>query len=134
MGEEFIKFISEHHVLTLSSCFENKTWSSSCFYAFEKRGQTFVFASDKKTRHMQNIAKNPYVSGAIALETKEVGLIRGLQFEGIVKSASTIGKKSYFKTYPFALPLLPTLWEIEITYAKLTDNRLGFGKKLEFYS
>jgi uncharacterized protein YhbP (UPF0306 family) len=128
--EKFTAFINEHHVLNLCTCRDNLSWSSSCFYVFSEN--SFVFASDEKTRHMQNIAQNPFVSGTIALETKEVGLIQGLQFKGVVKRASTHGKKLYFKTYPFARALFPTLWEIEITYAKLTDNRLGFGRKLEW--
>ncbi|MDR1976341.1 MAG: pyridoxamine 5'-phosphate oxidase family protein [Campylobacteraceae bacterium] len=130
MSEEFLAFIKKHHVLNLCTCVDNTSWSSSCFYAFD--GSVFIFASDNKTRHMQNIAKNPSISGTIALETKEVGLIQGIQFEGVVKKASAVAKKCYFKTYPFSRALFPTLWEIEITYAKLTDNRLGFGKKLEF--
>jgi uncharacterized protein YhbP (UPF0306 family) len=132
MPQEFLDFLSEHHVLSLNTCFENQSWSASCFYAFLEAENTFVFASDKDTRHMKNIAKNPNVSGVIALETKETGLIRGLQFEGAVKKASKNGEKAYFKAYPFARVMLPKLWEIEITYAKFTDNRLGFGKKLEF--
>ncbi|MDR1007528.1 MAG: pyridoxamine 5'-phosphate oxidase family protein [Campylobacteraceae bacterium] len=130
MGEEFESFIGKHHILNLCTCCDSLSWSSSCFYAFN--GNCFIFASDKKTRHMQNIAKNPFVSGTIALETKEVGLIQGLQFEGSVKKASISSKKFYFKIYPFARALFPMLWEIDISYAKLTDNRLGFGKKLEW--
>ncbi|MDR2080271.1 MAG: pyridoxamine 5'-phosphate oxidase family protein [Campylobacteraceae bacterium] len=132
MNQEIITFIKEHHIVNISSCEEGKTWSASCFYAFLEEKRAFVFASDKNTRHMKNIAKNPFVSGTITLETKEVGLIRGLQLEGSVKKASMSGKKLYFQTYPFALALFPTLWEINITYAKFTDNRLGFGKKIEY--
>ncbi|MDR0761635.1 MAG: pyridoxamine 5'-phosphate oxidase family protein [Campylobacteraceae bacterium] len=132
MNQEFITFIKEHHVLNISSHEDGKTWSASCFYAFLEKDSTFVFASDKKTRHMQNIAKNPLVSGTITLETKEIGLIRGIQFEGSVKKASLKAKKAYLLSYPFAAALAPSLWELEITYAKLTDNRLGFGKKIEY--
>lgn len=132
MNQEIITFIKEHHVLNVSSYEDGKTWSASCFYAFLEKDAAFVFASDKKTRHMQNIAKNPFISGTITLETKEVGLIRGVQFEGKVKKASLKAKKAYLLSYPFAAALMPSLWEIEIIYAKLTDNRLGFGKKLEW--
>ncbi|MDR1615136.1 MAG: pyridoxamine 5'-phosphate oxidase family protein, partial [Campylobacteraceae bacterium] len=125
MDQEFVTFIKEHHVLHVSSHEEGKTWSASCFYLFLEEDISFVFASDKKTRHMQNISKNPFVSATIALETKEVGLIRGLQFEGKVKAASLKAKKAYLFSFPFAAAFVPSLWEIEVTYAKLTDNRLG---------
>jgi uncharacterized protein YhbP (UPF0306 family) len=132
MNEKLIKFIKEHHVLHVSTYENNKTWSASCFYLFFEKNNSFVFASDKKTHHMQNILKNPYVSGTIALETKEVGLIQGLQFDGVIKKASLKAKKAYLLLYPFAITLISSLWEIEINYAKFTDNRLGFGKKLEW--
>ncbi|MFV0482445.1 MAG: pyridoxamine 5'-phosphate oxidase family protein [Campylobacteraceae bacterium] len=132
MQKEFLDLIKEHHVLNLSTCKDNEPWSASCFYAFNEEENYFVFASSKDTKHIQNIEGNPNVSGTITLETKEVGLIQGLQFSGSVKEASSTAKKLYFKTYPYAIAMLPTLWELKVSYAKLTNNRLGFGKKLEF--
>ena len=80
---------------------------------------------------MQNLLKNPNFSATIALETKEVGKIQGLQLRGIVKKASSREKTLYFKTYPYAIALKPTLWSLHVEYLKFTDNRLGFGHKLE---
>lgn len=79
---------------------------------------------------MQYAAKNPLISGTIHLETKEIGKIQGLQFEGEIKKASMKAKKAYLLSFPLSAALMPTLWEIEINYAKLTNNELGFGKKL----
>jgi uncharacterized protein YhbP (UPF0306 family) len=132
MDKELITFIKRHHVLSICSLEEGKTWSASCFYAFWEEECAFVFASDENTRHMKNIVKNPFVSGTIILETKEIGLIQGLQFEGSAKKACMDAKQLYFEAYPFARALFPKLWQIEITYAKFTDNRLGFGKKIEW--
>lgn len=129
MNEEFIAFIKQHHVLNLSVAHENKSWSASCFYAFLENG-VFVFASDNDTRHMNYIAKNPFVSATIALETKQIGLIQGIQCEGVVRKVSKEGQKAYFQAFPYARAMSPKLWEIEIAFAKLTDNRFGFGKKL----
>ena len=39
-------------------------------------------------------------------------------------------KKLYFKAFPYALALSPKLWQIKVNYFKMTDNRLGFGKKI----
>lgn len=36
----------------------------------------------------------------------------------------------YLKRFPFAALMDTTLWVLQIDYAKMTDNRLGFGKKL----
>jgi hypothetical protein len=39
-------------------------------------------------------------------------------------------KSVYFKRFPYALAMNPTLWKIKVEFFKLTDNRLGFGKKI----
>lgn len=132
MQKEFVDFIKEHHVLTLCTCKDNISWCASCFYVYYEEDNLFIFASDKKTKHTKLMIENPNISGTIALETKEIGLIQGMQFSGVVSKASSDSKKLYLKTYPYAIALIPTLWQIKINYAKLTNNRLGFGKKLEF--
>lgn len=106
--------------------------SASCFYAFYEDKMRFIIASDKNTQHIQNLQENPNFSGTIALETKEVGKIRGIQFNGTIEKATTKEKTIYLKTFPYALALNPTLWSLHINEVKFTDNRLGFGKK-KFY-
>ena len=39
-------------------------------------------------------------------------------------------KKNYFKAFPYALAMNPKLWQIRVDFFKLTDNTLGFGKKI----
>ena len=90
-------------------------------------------ASDPKTRHLQEALENPLVAGTVTLETRTIGHIQGMQFAGHLSQALAQDKPLYYKAYPFALALRPSLWRIRIDYAKLTDNRLGFGKKLEFF-
>ncbi len=34
------------------------------------------------------------------------------------------------KRYPFAILMKTQLWVVDLDFIKLTDNRLGFGKKL----
>jgi len=132
MDEKFHLFLKDHHVLNLTTCKDNQPYACSCFYAFDVQNASFVIASDSKTRHMQDALANPLVAGTVTLETKTVGLIQGMQFTGHLSEASRADKKLYYATYPFALAMLPELWTVRIDYAKLTDNRLGFGKKLEF--
>ena len=134
MSEEFKKivfFLEEHHVLSLATSFKEELSVCSLFYAYSKEQNAFVFASSKDTTHIEHIKKNSTVAGNILLETKEVGKIQGIQFKGevtLLKENSL--KAQYFKEFPYALALLPTLWKIEIKYFKMTDNRLGFGKKI----
>jgi len=41
-----------------------------------------------------------------------------------------MAKEQYVKAYPYARLMETHLWEMELTFAKMTHNRLGFGKKL----
>jgi uncharacterized protein YhbP (UPF0306 family) len=41
-------------------------------------------------------------------------------------------RTAYLLRFPFALAAKLDLWILEIDYVKMTDNRLGFGKKLEW--
>jgi uncharacterized protein YhbP (UPF0306 family) len=129
--EKIQNFISNHHVLTLSTIFENTPYSCSCFYAYDIDSTSFIVASNEDTQHIKNIKINPKIAGNIHLETKEVGKIQGLQFRGeMQKLQNKELKKLYFKTFPYALALNPPLWQIKVNFFKLTDNRLGFGKKI----
>ena len=124
-------FIQEHHVLTLATAVENEVSACSLFYAFDVKSNAFVVASAEDTFHIQQIMQNPKVAGNILLETQEVGKIQGLQFRGVFKPLQNLKLKAlYFKNFPYATVMMPKLWQIEVDYFKLTDNRLGFGKKL----
>lgn len=127
MQKEFIAFIKSHHVLHLATCFDNIPYIASCFYAYEN---DFYIASSLETKHIKQALQNPKVAFSIALQTKEVGKIQGLQATGIIQK--TTNKNVYFKQFPYAKILNPSIWQIQVLYAKLTDNRLGFGKKLIF--
>jgi len=39
-------------------------------------------------------------------------------------------QRAYCKRFPVANLMELNLWQLDVTYFKFTDNRLGFGKKL----
>ncbi len=135
----FINFIGEHHILHLAVVRNNIPWCATCYYAYRKEVNRFIFTSDPDTRHIHDMAESGQytVAGTIALETKIVGKIRGLQFSGRVRPLSgeewQQARKTYFKRFPIAR-LMPELhlWELIPSAMKLTDNRLGFGTKLRW--
>ena len=94
MDPRIIKFIRQHHVLTLATSKDNIPWTSHCFYAFMKDEKALVFTTDNDTRHGQEMQDNQVVSGGIVLETKVVGMIRGVQLTGTVSKT----QDSRFKT------------------------------------
>jgi len=128
--EKVASFLAKHHLLSLATSTENTPHSASLFYAYNTEKVSFIVASDIKTQHIQNVLKNPTVSGTVALETDEVGKIQGIQFTAQIQVATREESALYFNVFPYAKVMQPTLWLITINTIKMTDNRLGFGKKL----
>ncbi len=127
-------FLKEHHVLTLATNIGDESWCSNCFYTYIDDEASFLFTSDSDTKHIQMGLENPNVSGSVVLETKVVGKIRGIQFTGeLQKVENTEHSKyrlKYLKKFPFAIIINTDLWIVKLNQIKMTDNRLGFGKKL----
>jgi uncharacterized protein YhbP (UPF0306 family) len=134
MDERIIKFINKHHVLTVATSVDNKPWTASCFYVFLEDEMSLVFTTDDGTRHGREFSLNPLVAGSVVLETNVIGKIRGIQFEGRVSRPDPElhrkAKAAYLKRFPVAMLMETSLWIVRLTHVKLTDNRLGFGKKL----
>ena len=129
-----IKFFRKHHVLTIATSVENEPWCANCFYVYLEDENSLVFTTDYETRHGQEFLKNSLVAGSVVLETLLIGRIRGIQFQGIVQEPGgdllSKAKKAYLKRIPVAVLMDTRLWVVRLTFIKMTDNRLGFGKKL----
>lgn len=133
--KRILDFVGKHHVFTLSSSFKNIPYSCSCFYAFERDVPRFIFTSDETTRHGQELLSNNTAAGNIVLETETIGKIQGIQFTGMAKQitdkkAFNIARKLYIKRFPYAVFSIKELWSFEVEFIKMTDNCLGFGKKI----
>lgn len=134
INKRIVKFIYEHHILTIATSLNNKPYCATCFYAYSEELNLFIFTSNKKTKHIQDTHSQSQVAGAIALETSVIGKIRGIQFTGIVQKLEgdvlKLARIKYLKRFPFAILKQTALWGIAPDFIKMTDNRLGFGKKL----
>lgn len=132
--QRIIKLIKKHHVLTLATSKDNLPWVASCFYAWLEDENAFVYTTDLKTRHGAEAEVNKQVAANIYLETKVVGKIRGIQIAGAtIRPEGDLlekARKRYLKRFPYARLMETTLWVLNPTEMKMTDNRLGFGKKL----
>jgi uncharacterized protein YhbP (UPF0306 family) len=113
---------------------ENEPWCANCFYAYLEEENALVFTSDMTTRHGKDFLKNSLVAGSVVLETLVIGKIRGIQFQGIVSEPDeellSKARITYLIRFPVALLMNTKLWIVKLTLIKMTDNRLGFGKKL----
>ncbi len=124
-------FIGRHHVMTLATLGDGVPHCCNLFYAYDVESNYFIFSSSSETRHTQEFKTNSRVAASILLETKVVGKLQGLQIEGEVGQAMSSQRDIYFAKYPYAALMGDIeLWVLKPTYFKLTDNRLGFGKKL----
>lgn len=135
-----LKFISEHHILNLAVSRDNQPYCATCYYAYMPEQNRFIFTSDHDTRHVKDVVegRNYHAAGTIALETRIVGKIRGIQFTGLLEELSgeplKEGRSAYLKAFPFARLIPLHLWSLTPDFIKMTDNRLGFGKKLIWQS
>jgi uncharacterized protein YhbP (UPF0306 family) len=127
-------FFRKHHVLTIATTVENKPWCANCFYVYLEQENALVFTTDTQTRHGKEFLKNPFVAGSVVLETMIVGKIRGIQFQGTVSEPEgdllLKAKWAYLKKFPPSVLMDTHLWVVKLTLIKMTDNRLGFGKKI----
>jgi uncharacterized protein YhbP (UPF0306 family) len=134
IDERIRKFFRKHHVLTVATSVNNEPWCANCFYVYLEEENSLVFTTDNNTRHGEEFIRNPKVAGSVVLETMIIGKIRGIQFQGIVSlpknGLAEKAKSAYLKRFPVAALMDTTLWVVELTFIKMTDNRLGFGKKL----
>jgi uncharacterized protein len=129
-----IRFFRKHHVLTIATTVNNEPWCANCFYVYLEEENALVFTTGNDTRHGKEFAENPNVAGSVVLETMVIGKIRGIQFQGIVSEPEgemiSKAKWAYLKRFPPAALMDTHLWVVKLTFIKMTDNRLGFGKKL----
>lgn len=134
VDSRIIKFFRKHHVLTIATTIDNEPWCANCFYVYLEEENALVFTTDSDTRHGKEFKRNPDVAGSVVLETMIIGKIRGIQFQGTVSEPEgemlSKAKWAYLKKFPPAALMDTHLWIVRLTLIKMTDNRLGFGKKM----
>ena len=133
MDNKIVKFLSKHHLMTLATSSDNEPYCSSLFYAFLESHEMLVFMSQDNTKHIRDIKYNNKVAGTIAPETT-IAKIQGIQLTGTIEILDgqllALAKSSYQKKFPMSKLMDGIIYGIELNYIKMTDNTLGFGKKL----
>ncbi len=134
IDERIKRFFRKHHVLTIATTVDNEPWCANCFYVYLTEENALAFTTDLETRHGQEFLKNSLVAGSVVLEIRIIGRIRGIQFQGIISEPEgDLAEKvrdAYLKRFPVAMLMETRLWIVKLTHIKMTDNRLGFGKKI----
>lgn len=129
-----LKFVGKHHLMTLATTGEAGPHCCHVFYAYDKRANLFIFTSNPDTLHAAQALADPSAAAGIALETRNVGKVRGLQLEGEVRSVEGELRKQvrkvYVRKFPFTAASDLKLWVFAPRAMKYTDNTLGFGSKI----
>ena len=131
LDKRIIDFIKRHHILTLATVSSTgEPYCAACFYAYDKERNRLIFTSDDATRHAQDMLQNASVAIGITLETRVVGKVQGVQICGKAERGDEQDRLLYIKRFPYTAVMPLHLWAVEPSFIKLTDNTLGFGKKL----
>ena len=132
LDDRIRRFLAHHHVLTLATVDSaGEAWCSNAFYALDARRARIIFASNGPTAHAAHMEAHCKVAASVVLETRIVGRVQGCQIRGTAIAGDEEARRCYLKRFPYAAAMGDiSLWAVEIDYIKLTDNTLGFGKKL----
>jgi uncharacterized protein YhbP (UPF0306 family) len=129
-----IRYLKKQHVLSLCATDGEDMWSANCFYIFNETRMAFWLMTEPDTRHGQLMLANPRIAGTVNGQPKTVLLIKGVQYRGRIQLLSgeqeTLARVAYQKRFPVAKKVSAPLWEITLDEVKMTDNALGFGKKI----
>ncbi len=129
-----LRYVKKQHVLSLCVASADDIWCANCFYVFDATRMAFWLMTEPETRHGQLMQHSTQVAGTINGQPKSVLLIKGVQYRGNMQLLSgevaAQARKAYQKRFPVAKKVSAPLWEITLDELKMTDNALGFGKKI----
>lgn len=129
-----IRYLKKQHVLSLCCSAGNELWCANCYYVFDEARMAFWLMTEPDTRHGLLVSKNPHVAGTINGQPKTVLLIKGVQYRGRIRQLreeeAVEARHAYQRRFPMSRSVSAPLWEITLDELKMTDNALGFGKKI----
>lgn len=134
MDKKIIEYVNKNKVLTIATSVDNQPYCAICFYVFDAENNILIFLSDDVTRHISEALKNNLVAGTITTKVTTVAKIQGVQFTGEFINPEKLQiddfYSKYYSKFPFAKAKPSPIWGIKLITIKMTDNTLGFGKKL----
>lgn len=142
------EFLAAHTTLTLATVNDDGT-PHACDLFYVHLGTTLYFLSDPKTRHAQNLAREPRVSVTIHGEARGWQEIRGVQMVGVAARVTSRAERArafaaYIRKYVFVRAMLPRvemlghvhptfgvveLYKIVPRWVRWIDNTQGWGYK-----
>jgi len=131
-----VRYLRKQHVLSLCSAADDHFWCANCYYVFDEARMVFWIMTEPDTRHGALMLKNPQVAGTVNGQPRSVLLIKGVQYRGRIvrleEETEKVARAAYQKRFPVSRKVSAPLWEIQLDEVKMTDNALGFGKKISW--
>ena len=136
IDENIIAFLNSQTNMTIAVSDDDSPYCANCFYAFSKKENLLFFKSKPETNHIKLAIQSSNIAGTILPDSMDKTRIQGIQFTGrfiqLDYDFFSSAKLIYYKNFPFAMPIAGELWAIELLTIKFTDNKLGFGKRIEW--
>jgi len=143
---EALRYLQEHHVLTLATTREGRPQAAALFYVADEAGRLY-FLSNPASRHAQALAQDARVAATIQGEEVNWQTIQGLQIEGMARPiVGPEERESALRRYLARFPDLQeltdpsvrtaleqaTIYCITPQWVRWIDNTKGFGHKEEW--
>lgn len=121
LRRQALKYLETHNTLTLATVGPEGPWAAALFYVND--GFSLYWLSDPRTRHSQNIARNPHAAVTIHEDYRDWRLIQGIQMEGTVEEIGTIrDAERPMQLYAAKYPFLGDWRDLPPTLAPAIDN------------
>ncbi len=134
--QKIIRFLHKEKILSLSTLSHQQPWSATCFFALDSNTMTLIIQSSLDSRHIREALDNTSISGTVYHNPGKIGHIQGIQFEAIFIKPEGFEeeriKRIYLRKFPFASLHEGESFVIKLLTVKMTDNKLGFGTKLNW--
>ena len=133
-------FLAAHDTLTLATTGPDGPAAAALFYAPLREGLLLLFVSDPTSRHARHLAADPRCAATVHADGQAWRGIRGAQLRGSAAPAPRRDWPRYLARFPMAatVPELAAalgrtrLYRLEVAWARLIDNRQGFGHRDEW--
>ena len=134
MSDTITHFLQQQSCATICCINEGVPYCFSCYYAFNPEDGLLYFKSSEKAGHFALLTSKAVVAGTIHPDKINKMVTRGILFQGeildrfdpMAKDADAI----YHRNIPMALVIKGTVFTVLLNMVKMTDSRMGFGKKI----
>ncbi len=131
------RFLKAEKFATISCIDEyGAPYCFNCMYVFDAKNSLLFFKSSTTSRHSALIDTDPRVAGTILPVKPDLLALKGIQFTGRVLDANdTLCRNAvmkYHMAFPLAVSMSGKVFVVEVNEIKLTDNSIGFGKKVNW--